>query len=181
MEHTKTVNLSRTIDSSGVLVTPLRYRDIFIFARLRSRIESEAKHLVPKRGERKESPLYVFARMLLQRGRMRTLLLKIQGEIVGYVTLIFAKFEKLQDNAYLTISIRASYRGKGYGTFLMREAEALARSRATRRIELEVFGKNTRAIELYKRLGYEIEGIRRRAVRDGNIYDDIVFMAKFLN
>ncbi|HEU12758.1 MAG TPA: GNAT family N-acetyltransferase, partial [Euryarchaeota archaeon] len=45
---------------------------------------------------------------------------------------------------------------------------------------LEVFSTNVNAIELYKKLGFEIEGIRKKQFKiEGNYVDDVL-MAKFL-
>lgn len=57
-------------------------------------------------------------------------------------------------------------------------AEKASRARGVRRMELEVFAKNTKAIELYKRLGYVQEGLKKGAVEDNDGFDDIVVMAK---
>jgi len=99
---------------------------------------------------------------------------------LGYVSLVFARFKKLRGNAYLTISVIGDYRGQGLGTKLMTAAENLARARGLRRIELEVFSQNP-AVNLYRRLGYEEEGSKRRAVENGDGFDDIILIAKFLN
>jgi ribosomal protein S18 acetylase RimI-like enzyme len=47
-------------------------------------------------------------------------------------------------------------------------------------VELEVFGKNTNAIALYKGRGYEIEGVKKEAVQAKGSYDDIIIMTKKL-
>lgn len=170
------------INTENVLtISTLGYFGIWAFSRLRTEIEKEARHLAVASGERKESPLRVLARMVLSRGRMVTLVAKKQKEMVGYVSLIFPRFSKLKGNAYLTISIRQAHRGMGIGSELMHEAEVVAKREGARRIELEVFAKNEKALRLYERLGYEKEGIKKRAVTLPGGFDDIIFMAKFIS
>jgi ribosomal protein S18 acetylase RimI-like enzyme len=50
--------------------------------------------------------------------------------------------------------------GRGLARLLMDRAEQWSRSRGYRRITLNVFDTNTRAAELYRKLGYEAETVR---------------------
>lgn len=163
-----------------VSVFPLRLRHLFAFARLKRAIESSASHLVVSGGERRESGLHILARMLISRRKLHTLIAADGNEFVGYVSLVFPRFRKLRGNAYLTVSVKDSCRGRGVGTVLMAAAEDFARARGARRIELEVLSKNTGAIRLYERLGYAVEGRRHDAVEDADGFDDVVMMAKFV-
>ena len=159
-------------------IAPLRWHETKHFARLRNQIDTETKHLVARGGERKEDGLRVLARILMNR-RLITLVARDNDEMIGYVSVVFAKFKKLKGNSYLTISVRASHRGQGVGSLLMQAAEELAKEKGARRMELEVFSQNP-AVNLYRRLGYEEEGRKRKAVEDNGEFDDIIFMAKFL-
>lgn len=160
-------------------IEPLRYRDVWAFARMRNDIDGESPWLVAHAGERRETPLRVLVRMLIN-GRLKTLVVKDKGRLVGYVSVVFPRFRKLRHNAYLVVSIRATHRGRGLGTELMRAAEDLARAHGATRMELEVFAKSP-AVELYRRLGYEEEGRKRGHIQNEDGPDDMIFMAKFLN
>ena len=169
-------------DASNINVKRLTWFDVGRFVSMRHELEAESTHLGPNGGERKakESDWYTLLRMLVNRKRMFTFVAEDGGQMVGFISLIFAKFKKFSGNAYITISVRASHRGKNIGTKLMETAESFARSKGIRRLELEVFSRNDGAIKLYERLGYEIEGRRRNAVFDNGEFDDVVLMAKFI-
>lgn len=159
----------------------LNIREIPVFAKLRNDISNEAEHVIASRGERKkELGLRILAQILLSERRTHTFLAWHKGKAVGYLSLIFAKFKKFRGNAYLTLAVSATYRSKGIGSRLMDTAEVFAKDHGKRRMELEVFGKNTKAIELYKRRGYVIEGIKKDAVEDDGGYDDVIIMTKTL-
>lgn len=164
----------------AVKVSPLCLRHVFAFARLKREIELSASHLVVSGGERRESGFHILARMIVSRRKLYTLIAADESGFVGYASLVFPRFRKLRGNAYLTISVKDLYRGKGVGTLLMKSAESFARARGARRIELDVLSKNEGAIRLYERLGYIIEGRRHNAVEDGDGFDDVVMMAKFI-
>ena len=155
-------------------------KNVSAFLNLKKQIEREADHLVVGSGERLDTALHVLVKMFVTRKRTQTLVAVENNQIVGYISTVYPKFKKLRGNAYISLAVRSSHRGKGIGTKLISASEQHAKTKNIRRIELEVFGKNVRAIELYKRLGYETEGCRRNAVEDADGFDDVVFMAKTL-
>ena len=69
------------------------------------------------------------------------------------------------------------FRGRGIGTDLIRAMLAAARTFGLHRIELTVGENNTGAIELYKKFGFAIEGLRLDAVRIDGVFENVVAMA----
>jgi ribosomal protein S18 acetylase RimI-like enzyme len=165
---------------SGWHIVPFSLRHAHLFSRLRISIDKESEHLLAKKDERKENAVHVILKLLVSQRRMVTFLAFDGAFDIGYVSLVFPKFAKLRGNAYLTIAVREKYRGKGVGSMLMEKAESYAKEKGVRRMELEVFGKNEKAIELYKKRNYEIEGVKKGAVETSDGFDDIVIMAKKL-
>jgi putative acetyltransferase len=80
---------------------------------------------------------------------------------------------------HLGITIGGEFQGKGIGTALMKALTELADNWLNVfRLELNVFADNARAIALYQRFGFEIEGTHRAyALRDGQ-YADTYSMAR---
>ena len=159
-------------------VVLFKYRHAHLFANLRRDIDKESDYLLAKKGERKENALHVIAKLLLSQRRTVTHMAFDGNEVIGYVSLVFPKFNKLRGNAYLTIGVREKWRGKGVGSTLMEAAETYAKNKGVRRLELEVFGKNKNAINLYLGRGYQIEGTKKDAVEDSSGFDDVIIMAK---
>ena len=155
-------------------------KDAHLFSKLRREIEEEADCMLAKKGERKEGALRVLVKLLISQRRTVTFLAYDGKKDIGYISVVFPKFSKLKGNGYRTIALREKYRGQGRGNMLMEISEKDSKERGVRRMELEVFGKNTHAIELYKKRGYEIEGIKKEAIQSGDGYDDLVIMAKRL-
>ena len=73
----------------------------------------------------------------------------------------------------LGMAVQKRFQGKGVGTALMQALVDLAdKWLPVTRIELTVFTDNERAIGLYKRFGFEVEGTHRAyALRDGKYVD----------
>jgi ribosomal protein S18 acetylase RimI-like enzyme len=81
----------------------------------------------------------------------------------------------------LGMSILPQFRGRGWGQRLVDAALDAARHDGVRKVELEVFTDNGRAIGLYVRSGFEVEGVRRDHYTrlDGSLRS-VVLMARFL-
>lgn len=163
---------------ASIVIKPLRLIQAHSFAKLRKDIENETDCLLAKRGERKENAFHIIAKTLLSQRRTVTFIAYHEKIMIGYVSLVFPKYKRLQGNAYLTIALREKYRGQGIGRVLMDKAEEYATTHNVRRIELEVFAKNTHAIDLYTERGYLVEGVKKEAITLETGFDDIVIMAK---
>ena len=75
------------------------------------------------------------------------------------------------------VGLLPQFRGRGIGTKLIQSALAAARAYGLHRVELTVRENNTGAIELYKKAGFEIEGVQRNAVLVDGVYENVICMA----
>ncbi|HEX2163218.1 MAG TPA: N-acetyltransferase, partial [Thermoanaerobaculia bacterium] len=73
-----------------------------------------------------------------------------------------------------------SHRRRGGGRMLM-EAALASRPEEVHKIELEVFPENEAAIALYRRMGFEEEGLRREHYRrrDGSLRSALIMARLF--
>ena len=103
-----------------------------------------------------------------------------QGEIIGRIGLFGNTQMRRRHACMLGISVIGHSQGKGVGTALMKAMTDYADQWTTfLRIELTVFADNTNAISLYKKFGFEEEGLLRHyALRNGR-FDDVITMARF--
>ena len=70
-----------------------------------------------------------------------------------------------------------SHRGLGIGRRLLQACIDKAPSKGITRIELEARADNLRAIQLYERLGFAHEVLKRNAMRFDGVYFDAVQMS----
>ena len=140
--------------------------------------------------------------ILLTRERAASLTLEYeQGYLQGYAesanSIILAAFvgERIigqinvgggnrphnQHRASIGISVVKDWRDQGVGTALMQQALDWARNNPVlTRLELEVFCENERAVHVYQKLGFEIEGRRRHAFFKHGRYIDEYMMGLLL-
>jgi putative acetyltransferase len=80
------------------------------------------------------------------------------------------------------MAILPEFRGRGRGRMLLDRALAHARDCGGHKLALEVWPENGRAIALYARAGFEVEGLRRDHYRrlDGRLRSSLM-MARRLD
>jgi len=77
----------------------------------------------------------------------------------------------------LGVGLLPEFRGKGIGRPLIKRTIEAAFEFGLTRIELTVREKNVNAIALYKKLGFETEGLQRNAFRLEGQYENLYLMA----
>ena len=104
------------------------------------------------------------------------------GALRAVSVLVFADHKPEADELYLAeIAVAAAARGRGIGSRLLAEVEAIAREEGKARIQLEVIDTNPRAQELYARQGYVVVktdrfGYLRRFIGFGGFYTMDLFL-----
>lgn len=113
--------------------------------------------------------------------RSRLLVAVIDDAVVGELTLKpISDHRALRHGAVLGMSVAREWRRRGVGRALLAEAIVWARGAEFTRLELYVYARNTAAIRLYEEHGFELEGRRRRFIREGDTYLDDLVMARLL-
>ena len=109
------------------------------------------------------------------------LVAEVDGTVVGQLGL-HRESGRRAHVGRLGMMVHGDYQGRGVGSALMTAAVDLAENWFNiSRMELEVFIDNAAGIALYKKFGFEIEGILRAyAFRDGQ-YADSYSMARLRN
>lgn len=105
---------------------------------------------------------------------------EVEGRVVGQVDVRISSYAKARHVANLGIAIVHGYRELGIGKTLMERGLAWMKVRHVEKATLEVFSSNTRAIALYKKMGFEVEAVRKRQYKIRGAYVDDVHMAKWL-
>lgn len=98
-------------------------------------------------------------------------------EIKGFLTVRGSALSRMCHTGKLEIMVDSASRGLGIGRALMTHCMEWARNNeALEKLGLSVFTNNERAIALYKEMGFEQEGLRRREyrLRDGSYRDDVL-------
>ncbi|MET3698925.1 RimJ/RimL family protein N-acetyltransferase [Bacillus oleivorans] len=100
--------------------------------------------------------------------------------LAGYLMAIGGNPTRARHKVYLVVGVSGKFRGKGVGTQLFLRLEEWSRTKNIHRLELTVLTHNERAISLYKKMGFEIEGTKRDSLFIDGIYRDEYYMSKLI-
>jgi len=118
---------------------------------------------------------------LLRNDHQYVAVIRQDGEerIIGTAGLSVMRNPRLYHSANFGIMVHRDYQNDGVGTALMKAVLDLADNWLMLvRIELTVFCENERAIHLYEKTGFEIEGKKRMAAIRNGKYADEYLMAR---
>ena len=101
-------------------------------------------------------------------------------EVIGWCDISPMRLEGFRHCGRLGMGVHKDFRGRGLGQRLIDRTIADAKQKGLERIELEVFASNTPAIKLYEKVGFVVEGVKKKARKLDDIYDDLVEMALFI-
>jgi RimJ/RimL family protein N-acetyltransferase len=102
-------------------------------------------------------------------------------ELVGYVEAMGGRVRRNRHAAHVVIGVRQAFAGQGIGGRLLEALEQWGRANGMRRLELTVMTHNERAIGLYTKMGYRVEGTRTAALLVNDQVVDEFWMAKLLD
>ncbi|MDM5250601.1 GNAT family N-acetyltransferase [Lysinibacillus sp. G4S2] len=111
----------------------------------------------------------------------RTILLCIlNGIFAGYAVVHGYKHSKAKHVASIRIAVMEKYQRQGIGSALMKAVESWSKQRDISRLELTVMEHNDSALNLFKKLGFQQEGIRQNAIKLNDAFINEYSLSKIL-
>ena len=136
--------------------------------------------------EKDEYPLGVQEQMesirSLEGNPTNIMLMAMDGEeIAGIATINSSSKIKARHDGELGIVVAKKYQGQGIGTELIRQLIEWARgNKITTRISLDTRADNVKAVELYMKFGFVVEGCRKNSTLLDGVYYDLYVMGMML-
>jgi len=172
------------LSSQKILVRSLEAGDADSFLEFLARLPHESNHTMQYVGKKLLSVDETKARIEKFRADKVTLDLGVfdGAKLVGFINFRMPSPEHpwQQHLGRFGIMILKDYWGLGIGRRLLQVIEPHAVSIGIQKIEAEVRVANDRGVRLYKNMGYEIEGKRKKAVLIDGQWGDEFFIAKFI-
>ena len=165
-----------------IKIRKIHVNDAEDFIALAGQIEAETDFMLRSAGERTSTVKEIqdIIKSMPLRGNF-ILVAEDEGRLVGYCGAQAYGKRKSHHCRELVIGIIQCYTGKGLGQKLLKKLEGWACQNKVHRLELKVLCHNERALGLYKKMGFEIEGTLRHVIFQNNQYYDEFQMAKLLS
>jgi len=149
---------------------------------LKQALDRETSFMLLEPDERREDRQHVAADLgaVADTANSVVIVAETAGRLVGYAEARGGRVRRNRMTAHVVIGVLAAASGRGVGSGLLRELELWAPAHGIHRLELTVMAHNRRALELYQRMGYTVEGRRREClIVDGRPVDEL-YMARLL-
>jgi ribosomal protein S18 acetylase RimI-like enzyme len=140
-------------------IRPIEVSDAEQFLELSKKLD-ESNFMLHEPGERQTT-------IDQQRKSIETILAKqnttlfvaeVQSNLVGFIAAIGNQLQRNQHSAYLVLGVLDLYQGHGIATKLFNELFDWAKENKLSRLELTVIKDNNKAFNLYKKMGFTLEG-----------------------
>ena len=165
-----------------MLIREIVEADAEAYLALACAIDAESRCMMYEPGERLTTLEQQIDQIRAIRASDNQLMLVVahEGQLVGYLGAIGGDFHRNHHSVYIFVGLLERFTGQGLGRRLFEETEQWARRQGLHRLELTVMRHNTRALALYQKMGFEIEGTRRHSLQVEGLYVDEICMAKLL-
>ncbi len=104
----------------------------------------------------------------------------VENQVIGWCDITPFKNPRMTHRGSLGMGVLAAYRSKKIGRNLLLQTLNHAKNSHLEKIELHVYTNNTKAIALYKNLGFKESGLIKHYRKLDHIYYDAVSMELFL-
>lgn len=165
-----------------MIIRKIRKDDASNFLKISNELDKETDFRLYEPGERKttEDEEIEEIEKVLNNKNSIILVAEDNNNLIGYLWANGRNQNRVRHSIYVSIGILQSHAGKGIGTKLFQELENWAIKNKIHRIELTVMDYNIRAINLYKKMGFQKEGIKRDSLFVNGHYVNDIYMAKLI-
>lgn len=105
---------------------------------------------------------------------------EIENKIVGFIAALGSNLKRNQHSANLVIGVLEDYRGQGVATKLFNRVFEWAKEVKISRLGLTVIKDNTKAFNLYKKMGFVLEGEKVQSLKINGEFVNEYYLYKLL-
>ena len=170
------------VNGLSYIVRSATKEDAKVLSALRLQIDGETENMDRESGEAfiDASGFEHIVQTDTEKPRNLFLVAVVNHRIVGFSRCEGNDLKRFAHKVEFGVCVIKEYWGYGIGKNLLKESVSWADSNGIQKMTLNVLETNVKAIELYKRFGFEIEGILRndKLLADGKFYNTII-MGRF--
>ncbi|MGI8317095.1 GNAT family N-acetyltransferase [Halobacillus mangrovi] len=150
------------------------------FVSLSNQLEKESDFLLYEAGERGMSieKARSFIKSLGKQENSVLFAARDHNKLIGYVMCIGGTAKRNRHFARVVTGVLAGYQGMGWGSQLFEKVDGWAIDHHIHRLELTAMVHNARALKLYKKVGFQVEGIKKHSLLVNGKWVDEYLMAK---
>lgn len=164
------------------IIRSAHIRDANELSHLRVQLDGETENLDRESGEgyMDESDFEKLIQRDTESKRNLFLVAVVHNEIVGFSRCEGNELKRLAHKVEFGVCIAKEYWGYGIGKGFLQQSILWAESASMKKMTLNVLETNKKAIDLYEKFGFEVEGVLKndKVLSDGKYYSTVV-MGRF--
>jgi RimJ/RimL family protein N-acetyltransferase len=155
------------VDAEGIKVRKAEASDAAAILELRDKLLTETSFMLWEPGKFHFSVEDEAKRIDPLNGRANCLMIVAEqrGHLIGTLSAYGGDTRRIRHRATVALGVAREHWGKGAATAMLEFVLRWSLERRLRRIELTVHTSNDRAVAVYKRCGFKVEGVRRSSLR----------------
>jgi ribosomal protein S18 acetylase RimI-like enzyme len=142
-----------------VNIRPVQVTDAESFLELSKKID-ESNFMLYEPGEKKTTveKQQKFIDRILSEKKSILFVAESDDKLVGFILASGSNLMRNQHSVYLVLGVHEEYQGKGVASQLFSRVFEWAKENGISRLELTVIKNNYKAVNLYRKMGFVIEG-----------------------
>jgi len=164
-----------------MMIRSIKIGDAEKFWQLQSELDKETKFMMLEPDER-EKDIDRTKGMIesIRKANDFLFVAEESGVLIGFITAGRGSANRIKHRAYVVMGIKEEFHGRGVGTKLLNELDRWALEQGIHRLELTVMTHNVKALTLYEKCGFVIEGVKKDSMFVDGEYIDEYYMGKIL-
>jgi ribosomal protein S18 acetylase RimI-like enzyme len=166
------------MDDIEYIIRSATEKDARYLSILRLQIDGETEYLDRESGEAylNEDNLCEIIKCDTEKKTNLFLVAVVDEEIVGFSRCEGSSLTRAAHKVEFGVCVRKAYWGYGIGKSLLKKSVEWADACGIMKISLHVLETNVKAVKLYEKHGFEVEGVLKRdkKLSDGNYYNTVV-------
>ena len=164
-----------------MMIRSIKIDDAEKFWQLQSELDKETKFMMLEPDEREKD--IDRTKGMIESIRKANDFLFVAEEsdvLIGFITAGRGTANRIKHRAYVVMGIKEEFHGRGVGTKLLNELDRWALEQGIYRLELTVMTHNVKALALYEKCGFVVEGVKKDSMCIDGEYIDEYYMGKIL-
>lgn len=164
-------------------IREVNVEDAKLLLEINNKLDEETIYRAYQPGERTETieSLKLKLNEIINSANSTIFVAELNGELIGLLEVMGGIYNRNKHSAHLVIAVLKEFWGLGIGRKLIENCINWAEANKIHRLDLSVFTNNTKAIELYEKMGFEKEGIKRDSFKISGQYVDEFSMSLLLD
>lgn len=105
---------------------------------------------------------------------------EIENKLVGFMAVIGSNLKRNRHSANIVLGVLDDYRGQGIATKLFNKAFEWAKEVGISRLGLTVIKDNNKAFNLYRKMGFVLEGERLHSLKINGVFVNEYYLYKLI-